>query len=374
MKPQPVYLDYNATTPVLPEVLEVMGQASLETFGNPSSSHVMGREARKLLERARNQVAALIEAEPEEIIFLSGGTEANNLAILGTVLSEPRAHVITSRIEHPSVLNPCVRLLELGYDVTFLPVDSQGYVDPEEVRRALRPETRLVSIMLANNETGALQPVAEIGKICRQAHVTFHTDAAQAVGKIPVSVREIDCDLLTVAGHKLYAPKGIGALYVKKGRKLESLIFGAGQERGLRPGTEPVPLAVALGKACEIAQRDLVAEAKRQEALRERLYQGLQAIFPALVRHGDPARTLPNTLSVSFPGHLGAQILEAMPGLCASTGAACHDRSVTISHVLSAMGVPPEVAKGTIRLSLGRNTSLPEIERALSLFRAYFSR
>ncbi len=369
-----VYLDYNATTPVLPEVLEAVSRACLETYGNPSSSHLCGKRAKEVLEDARLKVARLIRAQPEEIVFLSGGTEANNLAILGTVFRHPHGHVITSRIEHPSVLNPCVHLLEKGYDVTFLPVDAKGYVDPEDVRRNLRLDTRLVTIMLANNETGALQPVSEIGKICREAGIPFHTDAAQAVGKIPVDVEELYCDLLTIAGHKLYAPKGIGALYVRRGYEPENILFGAGQERGLRPGTEPVPLAAGLGMACEVARRDLPAEAERERDLRERLYQGLREIFPPLVRHGDPARTLPNTLSVSFPGHAGSEILAALPELCASTGAACHDRNVTISHVLAAMGVPPEVAQGTLRLSLGRMTGLPEIERVLSLFRRYFSR
>lgn len=369
-----LYFDYNATTPVLPEVAREVALYLTERFGNPSCGHILGRKAKGGLEEARARVAALIKAEPEEIYFVSGGTEANNLALFGTALAQKKKHhLITSRIEHPSVLNPCVRLLELGYDVNFVEVDATCRVDPEDVARLIREDTFLVSIMLANNETGVLQPVAEIARICREKGVLFHTDAAQAVGKIPVSVREIGCDLLTIAGHKLYAPKGIGALYVRKGLKLANVLFGAGQERGLRPGTEPVALAVGLGKAAAIATGDLEAEVRRERELREKLYQGLGEIFPGIVRHGDPEHTLPNTLSVSFPGHRGEEVLKALPRLCASTGAACHDRAVTISHVLAAMGVPQEVAHGTIRLSLGRGTSLAEIEEALDLFRSYFA-
>ncbi len=374
MKRHCIYLDYNATTPVLPEVAQAVELYLLERFGNPSCGHLMGQEAKKALEEAREALARLISAEPEEIYFVSGGTEANNLALIGAALAQSKKrHLITSRIEHPSVLNSCVRLLELGYEVSFVEVDAQGRVDPEEVARHIREDTFLISIMLANNETGVIQPVREIGHLCAKRGLLFHTDAAQAVGKIPVSVKEIGCHLLTIAGHKFYAPKGIGALYVQKGTKLEKILFGAGQERRLRPGTEPVALAVGLGKAAEIAERDLQAEAKRQKDLRERLYQGLKEIFPSLVRHGPAEETLPNTLSVAFPGHRGEEILKAIPEICASTGAACHDRSVTISHVLSAMKVPPEVAQGTIRFSLGRGTNLFEIEETLVLFRRYFS-
>ncbi len=374
MKRHCIYLDHNATTPVLPEVAQAVELYLLERFGNPSCGHLMGQEAKEALEEARKALARLISAEPEEIYFVSGGTEANNLALIGAALAQSKKrHLITSRIEHPSVLNPCVHLLELGYEVSFIEVDAQGRVDPEEVARHIREDTFLISIMLANNETGVIQPVREIGHLCAERGLLFHTDAAQAVGKIPVSVKEIGCHLLTIAGHKFYAPKGIGALYLRKGTKLEKILFGAGQEKGLRPGTEPVALAVGLGKAAEIAGRDLQAEAKRQKDLRERLYQGLKEIFPSLVRHGPAEETLPNTLSVAFPGHRGEEILKAIPEICASTGAACHDRSVTISHVLSAMKVPPEVAQGTIRFSLGRGTNLSEIEETLALFRRYFS-
>ncbi len=367
-----VYLDYNATTPVLPEVAEVFSLYAVEEFGNPGSGHEVGRRAKAALEEARAKVARLISATPEEIVFVSGGTEANNLALLGAALARGRGHILVSRIEHPSVLEPALRLLELGFSVDFVPVDGQGYVDPDEVRRRLHPETFLVSVMLANNETGALQPVKEIARICREAEVLFHTDAAQAVGKIPVSVQEIGCDLLTLAGHKMYAPKGIGALYVRKGIKLSRILFGAGQEKGLRPGTEPVALAAALGKAAEVAASDLPEEAERQQALRERLWEGIRELFPSAVRHGDPKRTLPNTLSVSFPGLSGAEVLSKAAGLCASTGAACHDREETVSHVLSAMGVPPEVARGTVRFSLGRLTTPDEIEKALEILQEAF--
>ncbi|QJA06779.1 cysteine desulfurase [Thermosulfurimonas marina] len=361
-----VYLDYNATTPVLPEALEAFRRAATEAFGNPGSGHAAGRRAREVLEEARRQVADLLGAQPEEIIFVSGGTEANNLALMGVALSRGSGHILVSRIEHPSVLEPALRLLEQGFSVDFLPVDGQGYVDPEEVRRRLKPETILVSVMLANNETGALQPVAEIARICREAGVLFHTDAAQAVGKIPVSV-SLGVDLLTLAGHKMYAPKGIGALYVRRGIALSRIMHGAGQERGLRPGTEPVPLCAALGAAAEFALLDLPAEAERQKALREYLWEGLQEIEPQVVRHGDPDRTLPNTLSVAFPGRAASEILSRAEGLCASTGAACHDRRKALSHVLSAMGVPPELAQGTIRFSLGRFTTREDLDRALDL-------
>ncbi len=369
-----IYLDYNATCPVLPEVIEAVNLYMRERFGNPSSKHLVGEEAKDGLEWARKTLASLIEAEPEEIYFVSGGTEANNLAIIGTALTHSKKrHIITSRIEHPSVLNPCIRLLELGYDVSFVNVNSQGVVEPDEIIKHIRKETFLVSIMLANNETGVIQPVKKIGNICREKEILFHTDAAQAVGKIFVSVKDIGCDLLTIAGHKFYAPKGIGAIYIRKGVKIEKLLFGAGQENGLRPGTEPVPMAIGLGKAAEIVKNDLEAEAKRQKVLREKLYEGLKEIFPSLIRHGLPENTLPNTLSVAFPGHRGEEILKALPQICASTGAACHDRSETISHVLAAMNVSPEVAQGTIRFSLGRGTTLADIEETLELFRSYFT-
>ncbi|WP_457755465.1 cysteine desulfurase family protein [Thermodesulfatator indicus] len=367
---QIIYLDYNATAPVLPEVREVVDFYLVEAFGNPSCSHKVGQVAKKGLEEARKNVASLIEANPQEIIFLSGGTEANNLAILGMALAqEKKKHVITSQIEHPSVLNPMIKLLEMGFDVSFLPVDSQGYVDPDELKKALRPDTFLVSIMLVNNEVGTIQPVAEIGHICRERDIVFHTDAAQAVGKLPVSVKEINCDLMTIAGHKMYAPKGIGALFIREGISLRPLMHGASQEKGLRPGTEPVALACGLGKAASIAKKDLIAEGAREKILREKLYQGLKDIYPRLVLHGDPERTISNTLSISFPGLSASQILANLPEICASTGAACHNKAQAISHVLSAMGVSKEVALGTMRLSLGRGTSDQDISRAISLFK-----
>ncbi len=369
-----IYLDYNATCPVLSEVAEVISLYLKERFGNPSCKHLIGQDAKKGLEWARSALASLIEATPEELYFLSGGTEANNLAIIGTALAQSRKrHVVTSRIEHPSVLNSCIRLLELGYDVSFVDVNNQSMVEPDEVIKHIRDDTFLVSIMLANNETGVIQPVKEIAYICREKEILFHTDAAQAIGKIPVSVKEIGCDLLTIAGHKFYAPKGIGAIYVRKGVKLEKLLFGASQEGGLRPGTEPVAMAVGLGKAAEIVKSDLEAEAKRQKALSERLYDGLKETFSPLIRHSSSQNTLPNTLSVAFPGYRGEEILNALPRICASTGAACHDRSVSISHVLAAMKVSPEVAQGTIRFSLGRGTTLADIEETVKLFHDYFA-
>ncbi len=368
-----VYLDYNATTPVLDEVIREVVRFMKEEYGNPGSGHAMGREAKKALEKARKDLAALINASPEEVVFVSGGTEANNLAVFGSVFPKlskgKKVHALFSRIEHPSVLEPATRLLALGVSVEFVPVDGKGYVDPDEVKKRLRPETVLVSVMFANNETGAIQPVRDIALVCKEAGVVFHTDAAQAVGKVPVSVKEVECDLLTIAGHKMYAPKGVGALFVRRGLKLSNILFGASQEFGLRPGTEPVPLAVGLGKAAEVALRDLIHEAERQKTLREKLWEGILEVYPKAVRHGDPERTLPNTLLVSFPGKVGFEVLRKAEGICATTGSACHDSKKATSHVLSAMGVPEEVALGTVRFSLGRFTSLEDIELAVEILK-----
>ncbi len=364
--PELIYLDYNATTPVMTEVR----QEVLETLGNfwanPSSSHKLGQKAKEHLEKARNCVAELINAFPEEIVFTSGGTESNNMAILGMAMTQSAKgkHLVTSRIEHPSVLNPFVHLMEMGFEVDFVGPDKTGITSPEKLATFFRPDTIMCSVMLANNETGALQPVEEIGKICRQKNIIFHTDAAQAVGKISVDVRRLGCDLLTIAGHKLYAPKGIGALYIKKGVELENILFGAGQEMGKRPGTEPVPCACALGKAAQLLKGKIEQEGLRQTKLRERLFKRLAAKIKQIVRFVPADKCLPNTLAISFPGLSGATILEAMPDVMASTGAACHDRSVAVSHVLSAMGVDRSVAIGMLRLSLGIYTTEEEIEIA----------
>lgn len=362
-----LYLDYNATTPVAPSVREAVKDCLAETWGNPSSRHPHGQKAREALDTARCRLAGLIGADPTEIVFTSGGTESNNTVLLGIVpgLFSVKAHVVTTQIEHPSVLNPAIRLMGLGCDVTFVGVDRQGIVSPDAVEAALRPETVLVSVMLANNETGAIQPVSEIARRARARGVLVHTDAAQAVGKIPVDVRDLGVDYLTVAGHKLYAPKGIGALFVRKEAPFAPFLQGAGQEAGRRPGTEPVPVAVGLGEAARLAMEDLAGEAARLVRLRERLFDGILSLGRPVVRHGTPETTLSNTLCVSFPGLIGTKILEGAAPLMASTGAACHDRTVAVSHVLSAMGVGREIALGTIRLSLGRWTRDEDIERAV---------
>ncbi len=371
-----IYLDYNATTPVLPEVGETFRYYAEEVFYNPSSGHALGRHAKEALEKAREKVANLIQAKKDEIIFTSSGTESNHLAILGYLRSYEiqtgrKGHLIISSFEHPSILNLAVKLMEWGYSVDFLRVSPEGYVEVEDLKKRIRKDTALVSIMLANNEVGTIQPIPELAKLCKEYEVVFHTDASQAVGKIPVSVTELSCDMLTISGHKLYAPKGIGALYVREGLKLEPLFYGGGQERGLRPGTEPVALCMALAKACEIAGRDLPGEIERLTFLRERLYQGLKELYPKLYRFGHEDKTLPNTLTVSFVGIPAQDIFRAIPQVCASTGAACHDRKGSIT--LSALKVAEEVAIGTIRFSLGRYTTLEDIEKTIELFKAYFN-
>jgi len=372
-----IYLDYNATTPVLPEVGEILRYYAEEVFYNPSSGHALGRLAKEALEEAREKVASLIQAKKDEIIFTSSGTESNHLAILGYLRSYElkrgrKGHLIISSFEHPSILNLAVKLMEWGYSVDFLKVSPEGYVEVDDLKRKIRKETALVSVMLANNEIGTIQPIHELARLCKEYEVVFHTDACQAVGKIPVSVVELSCDMLTISGHKLYAPKGIGALFVKEGIKLEPLFYGGGQEKGLRPGTEPVPLCMALGKACEIAGRDLPGEMERLTFLRERLYQGLKEVYPKLYRFGLEDKTLPNTLTVSFVGISAENIFRALPQVCASTGAACHDRKGSIT--LSALKVAEEVAIGTIRFSLGRYTTIEDIERTIELFKDYFNK
>ncbi len=367
-----IYLDYNATTPCLPEVVEAFKLYSSEYFANPSSGHKFGRFVKEHLEEFRRKLAELINAEPEEIFFTSGGTESNHLALFGVALAKGKGHILVSAFEHPSVLNPAVKLLEKGFNVDFIPVNPQGYVEPKELEKRIKPDTILVSVMFANNEIGTLQPVKEIASICREKGVLFHTDACQAVGKVLVNVKEIGCDILSMAGHKMYAPRGIGAIFIKKEVEVFPLFFGGGQERGIRPGTEPVALIAALAKAAEIAKRDLDAEAERLIYLREKLYKGLKEIYPELYRYGIPENTLPNTLSVSFVGKNGSKILADLPQICASTGSACHDRKTKVSNTLLALNVKPEIAEGTIRFSLGRYTTLEDIEKTLELFADYF--
>lgn len=358
-----IYLDYNASTPIAPEVRDVMAEMLEEPFGNPSSSHWAGRPAKEVIEKARAQVAGLLGARPNEIVFTSGGSEANNHALKGVFFSAGRSdvHIITTQIEHPAIITPCRFLEKLGARVTYLPVDGYGRVDPDDVRRAVQPSTRLISVMHANNETGTIQPIAEIARLVRGTGILLHTDAAQSVGKIPCDVSELGVDLLSVAGHKVYAPKGVGALYIREGVSLEPLVHGAGHEGGRRAGTENILLNAALGKASEVARGWIGMESVKR--LSDHFWNLLQAKFGdkvALIGH--PTERLPNTLNVGFVGHAGAEILGQIPQLAASTGSACHSGNVEMSSVLRAMQVPPEIGMGAIRFSLGRATTKEEIE------------
>jgi cysteine desulfurase len=360
----PIYLDYNATTPLLPEVVDAMLPWLRDGFGNPSSDHVYGRRARAAVDQARAQVAALLGADPEEVVFTSGGTEANNLAIFGLTARAGRGRVLTSTIEHPATARPCERLEKQGWVVQRVPVDALGRLRLEAARELLTPGTTLVSVMHSNNETGVVQPIRELAKAARLAGATVHTDAAQSAGKLALSVTELDVDLLSVAGHKLYAPKGVGALYVRERTQLEPLVLGAGHERGLRPGTENVASIVGLGAACDVARASLGAEAERVRALRDRLWQLLSEGAPGVVLNGHPSERLPNTLNVRFAGVRGSALLAAAPEIAASTGSACHAGGETASAVLLAMGVDPDRALGSVRLTLGRKTSADDVERA----------
>jgi cysteine desulfurase len=361
-----IYLDHNATTPLDPASIEVMIHAMKEDFGNPSSPYSLGLRAREAVEEARTRVARLLGCRNREIVFTSGGSESNNMVLKGSVdLGSPGAcHIVTSEVEHPAILNPSLFLMELGVEVTFLKVDHFGRVNPGDVKKAIRSNTRLISIMLANNETGTLQPLKEIAQIAGEHGIPVHTDAAQAVGKIPVDVNQLGVDFLTVAGHKLYGPKGVGVIFIREGRTLTPLIHGAGQEGNRRAGTENTILAVGLGAACRVAGERLLEEARRMETMRNRLQTLLFSGLEGLVLNGHPVERLPNTLNVSVPDLAGGEILEGLPDLLASTGAACHDRSVRLSHVLSAMGVPPEVGMGTLRLTVGRSNSPEQMEKA----------
>jgi len=364
-----IYLDSNATTPVDPRVAEAMRPFLTGGFGNPSSIHAEGRKAKAALEEAREQVSGCLGCRPSEVVITSGGSESNNLAIRGLVEARGGGHVITSAVEHPAVLEVVLALeIEGRISLTIVGVDRFGRVDPEAVAAALRDDTVLVSLMLANNEVGTLQPVAEVAALCRERGVIVHTDAAQAVGKVPVDVAGLDVDLLSVAGHKLYAPKGIGALFIRDGLRIEPQIRGAGHESGRRAGTENVLLAVGLGKACELARHEVESEQGRLAGLRDRLAARLRESRADLVEHGHPEHRLPNTLSVAFPGCIADELLEGLADeLAASAGAACHAGAATVSHVLQAMQVDPETAAATVRLSVGRFTTAEEIERGAEL-------
>jgi cysteine desulfurase len=358
-----IYLDYNATTPIAPRVAEAMRPFLTGGWGNPSSAHRAGREARAAVDRGRDQVAALLGAHPNEVVFTSGGSESNNLAIRGVL--KPGDHVITSTVEHPAVLEVVRALEREGVALTVVPVDSNGRVDPNAVVSALRDDTRLVTIMLANNEVGTLQPIREITAACHERGVLVHTDAAQAVGKIPVNVSDLGVDLLTVAGHKLYAPKGVGALYVAAGVELVPLIRGANHERGLRAGTENVLEIVGLGEACAIAGAELDTELPRLRQLRDRLTTALRNEHEDTRVHAESTDRLPNTASLALAGVDANKLLAHLSELvAASAGAACHSDGVQSSHVLAAMGVSPSVAATTLRLSVGRFTTEDEVDRA----------
>ncbi|MFZ5765451.1 MAG: cysteine desulfurase family protein [Thermodesulfobacteriota bacterium] len=367
---RPIYLDYNGTTPIDPAVLAAMRPFLEEEFGNPASSHWYGIAPKRAVEKARGQVAGLLGCAPEEIIFTSGGTEANNHAIRGVIeASAAGSHIITSAIEHPAVLQVCRYLESRGVTTTILPVDGHGLVDPADVEAAIRPDTALITIMHSNNEVGALQPIAEIAAIAHRRAILFHSDAAQSPGKIRLDVGELGVDLLSLAGHKLYAPKGVGALFVRQGVHLVPFCHGAGQEMGRRAGTENVAGIVGLGMACEIAGRDLDRNMKQMRSLRDRLYQGLAArLGETIRRNGHPEQRLVNTLSLSFQGLAANHLLEEI-GLevAASAGAACHSDTVEISHVLAAMQVPDEWAAGTLRFTVGRMTTTAEIDRTIAV-------
>lgn len=369
LKGDEIYLDHNATTPLDSRVAGAMKTFMDVGFGNPSSPYLLGTIAKKTLEEARKEVARLLGCSSPEVVFTSGGSESNNTVLKGVIdfKSPEDFHMITSVVEHPAILNPALFLTELGVSVTTLPVDSFGRVDPEDLRKAIRPNTVLISIMLANNETGTLEPLQEISKIAREHGVPLHTDAAQAVGKIPVDVNDLGVDFLTVAGHKLYGPKGVGALFVRRGRTLTPLIHGAGQEAGRRAGTENTLLSVGLGTACRVARERLKYDMETMKGLRDHLQTLLFDGLDDLVLNGHPEERLPNTLNVSVPAIEGAKILQGLPRLMASTGAACHDRSVHLSHVLSAMGVSPEVGMGTLRLTVGRTNTMDQIEEAAGM-------
>jgi cysteine desulfurase len=380
----PIYLDYNATTPLDPQVVEAMLPYLQTHFGNPSSTHSYGKLTHDAVEKARGQVAGLLGAAADEIVFTGGGTEASNHALKGAVFARllgglpslfgrwfgrrRSAHLIISAIEHPATAQPAEFLRRLGCRVTVVPVDGQGVVDPDAVRRSFAADTVLVSIMHSNNEVGTLQPIREISALTRSQGVLLHTDAAQSLGKVNVNVEELGVDLLTLAGHKLYSPKGIGVLYIRRGVKLENCLHGAGHEGGRRAGTENVPYVVALGTAAEIARVSLPGATEKLRSLRDRLWQRLRdGMGERIVLNGHPDRRLPNTLHASFVGHVGSELLGKVPEIAASTGSACHEGKVSQSPVLCAMGVPPHLGQGALRLTVGRFTTAEEIDRAAEI-------
>ena len=373
---QPIYLDYNATTPTDPAVVEELMPYLRDGFGNPSSTHPYGKKAKEAVELARARAAALLGCDPTEVIFTSGGTESNNHALIGTAFANRNRgnHIISTTIEHPAVLNPLHWLERQGFTVTLLPVDGAGRLDPDTVRRAITGKTVLISVMHANNEVGTIQPLAEIGAIAREEGIIFHSDAAQSVGKVSTRVDDLRVDLLTVAGHKVYAPKGVGALFIRRGTEIDSFMHGAGQEGGRRAGTENVPYAAALGKAAEIAAERLAADGARIVSLRDRLHERLRERVEGVELNGHPTERLPNTLNVSFSGVAGADLLAQTPEIAASTGSACHEGSAELSGVLKAMGISLERGFGAVRLSIGRFTTADETDRAAEILAAKIER
>lgn len=367
-----VYLDHNATTPLDPEVLAAMLPLLGEGFGNPSSLHAWGREARQALERARTTIARAVgSSDRDSIVFTSGGTEADNLALSGVAAAQQARgrHVIVSAVEHHAVLNTAAHLSRLGFAVTRLPVDAQGLLDPEEVGRAIRPDTVLVSLMHGNNETGVLFPIPAVGRICRERGITFHTDAVQSFGKLPLDVEALGLDLLSLSGHKIHGPKGIGALYIRRGTKMQPLLHGGTQERSRRAGTENVAAAVGLARAAELSLRDQAGTAKRMADLRDRLELGLMAALPGVLRNGHPTERLPHTTNLAFAGVEAESLILALDlnGVGVSSGAACSSGSLEPSHVLVAMGLPPDRVASSIRFSLARTTTREEISRVLEV-------
>ena len=364
-----IYLDYNATTPIAPSVLEAMQPFLTGHYGNPSSAHALGRGAKEAIEDSRSKIGNMIGCDTGEIVFTSGGSESNNLAIKGVMFSHAPedAHIIISAIEHPAVTEPANFLRRLGYEVSVAPCDADGIVQASSVSDLMQPNTRLVSVMHANNETGVVQPIGKIAKVCQQHDVLMHTDASQSVGKIPTFIQHLDVDLLTIAGHKFYGPKGVGALYVRRGLTLESLIHGAGHENGIRAGTENTPYIVGLGQAAHLAANALDDSAVGMARLRDRLEKQLSEAIPGLKINGGSVERLPNTLSISLPMVAGRDILARLPELCASTGSACHSTGQVESATLAAMGKGIDHIAGTIRLSCGWYTSQDEVDRVAGL-------
>jgi cysteine desulfurase len=371
-----IYLDYNATTPIHPAVSDAMQPFLRDHFGNPSSSHWFGLQARKAVDEARAQVAFLLQCSPEEIIFTSGGSESDNFAIAGYARKHRSRgnHIITSQVEHPAVLEICRVLETEGFEITYLPVNQLGRVRIQELENKLRPTTILVSIMQANNEVGTVQPIAEIASRVHERNIVVHTDAAQAVGKIPVDVPSLDADMITIAGHKLYAPKGIGALYVRRGIELQQLIVGAGHELGRRAGTENVIGIVGLGAACQIVGREMANRVPEMKRLRDLLERELLERLPQIRINAHETDRLPNTLSISFANLEANRLIAELQDIACSPGAACHSDKVSMSHVLEAMHVPVEYAMGTIRFSLGYGTSEPDVQNAIEIIVATVQR